>query len=622
MNPTIKHTEIIDTKPRLAVLADNSESVAYFKEEEQVNTILNDFKNHTQLNNKFTASYFSFGNRFKKLDSITYSETQTNINEAITSVHSIFEDTVGAVVLITDGNQTYGNDYEFSNSPKPIYPIVIGDTTKHTDLKISRLHVNRYSYLNNRFPIESLLYYEGEETVSSVFTISTNGKRVFSKRLTFSDTKRTATIQTSLLSLKKGKNYYTASIQKIKGEKNTANNSKTFAIEVIDEQTKVLIITSVLHPDVGALKKSIETNKQRKADIKVIGKETFNIENYQLVLLYQPNTKFNTVFDAIKKNKAHYFIVTGTKTDWSFLNRQQLGVRKNIISKSENYSAGYNANFLTFSQDDIGFSQFPPLTDAFGENIFSKAYEPLLFQNIKGIAFDTPLLATIEEGEQKSAILFGEGIWKWRAASYLNSTTFEVFDHFISNLIQYVTSTKIRKRLDVTVDDLFPANAPIAVTALYLDKNYRFDSRVSLSMEITNSDQSIQRGLPFSVVGNSYQLQIENLPAGDYLYTVKVKDQEITASGNFKITTFKIEEQFTNANTDKLYKIADKTGGKSYYKTAWRSLIQDLLDDSRFYTTQKAVTKNKHFIDWEWLLVLLVILLSGEWFIRKYYGKI
>ena len=43
-----------------------------------------------------------------------------------------------------------------------------------------------------------------------------------------------------------------------------------FSVEVIDEQIKVLILTSILHPDLGVLKKAIESNKQRSATISLI----------------------------------------------------------------------------------------------------------------------------------------------------------------------------------------------------------------------------------------------------------------------------------------------------------------------------------------------------------------
>ena len=43
--------------------------------------------------------------------------------------------------------------------------------------------------------------------------------------------------------------------------------SKNFAVEVIDQKTNVAIVSDIIHPDMGALKKAIESNEQRTASI-------------------------------------------------------------------------------------------------------------------------------------------------------------------------------------------------------------------------------------------------------------------------------------------------------------------------------------------------------------------
>ncbi len=622
LNPTIQQTELQINKPVLAVLLDNSQSTDYFKEQQEIHDLTNNLRTDAALNDKFDISYFSFGSTFQNLDSLSFNEPQTNIDQAIEGINTVFKEAISPIILISDGNQTLGNDYEYTTSTKQVYPIIIGDTTKYKDVRVSQLNVNKYSYLNNNFPVEALIYYEGSSQVSTQFVIRKNGKRVYTRNLSFSSDKRAMTVTTSLPSLQKGKNYYTATIEPVKGEKNTVNNTKTFSVEVIDEQTKIAIVASMLHPDVGALKKAIETNKQRKVDIKIIGQSELSLNDYQLIIAYQPNISFTELFSKIEKEKSNYLVVTGSQTNWNFINNLQLGISKNAILKTENYLVDFNTSFLTFSQIDINFAQFPPLQDKFGELIVTKPFESLLFQNINGISLDVPLLATLEEGGQRSAFLLGEGIWRWRASSYLNMNSFTDFDAFISNVIQYLASTKKRKRLDVTMDDIFPSNATIDITAFYVDSNYKFDDRAAIKIEISNSDKTINRELPFSVIGNAYQLYIENLPAGNYTYKVSVEGQNISSSGTFRVTKFNVEEQFTNANSEKMHRLAQRTGGKAYYKSEFSDMKASLLQNNNYFTTQKTLTKDKNIIDWYWMLLTALLLLTIEWFIRKYYGKI
>lgn len=622
INPIIKTTTYQNTKPTLSVLVDHSKSIEFFNEAVSVKDIVNQLKTNNSLNDKFALENFGFGDNLQVTDSVFFNANETNIYKAINGLDNLNKRKNAPIILITDGNQTIGNDYEFISSNKKIYPIVVGDTTIYKDLKITQVNVNKYSYIKNKFPVEVILNYQGKESITTKFSIFNGAKIVFTKNITFSKEVNSKIITTNLTSTKEGLNYYTASLQKIENEKNTQNNTKNFSVEVIDEQTKVLIVTAVLHPDIGAIKKAIESNKQRTVDVFLIDKFKKQINDYQLVVLCGPNNKFNDLLNQIKQNNSNFILVTGTNTDWNFLNKQQLGFSKKHINQTENYGANYNSSFLTFLQKDIGFDQFAPLEDKFGEVIFSKDHQNLLTQKINGIQTEQPLLSVLDVNNQKISVVFGEGIWKWRASSFLNTNSFQEFDQFIGNLVQFTASNKKRSRLEVNTDNLYPANSNINISAFYTDKNYKFDARASIEITITNTATKEVKKLPLSLINNSYQVSIDNLISGDYIFSVEVLGQNIKKYGKFKISDYQIEEQFTSANKNKLKKLASKTGGKLYYKNQIESLIQHLIEDKTYFTTQKSIEKEQNLIDWKWILFLVVILFTAEWFIRKYFGKI
>ncbi len=621
INPTIEKTSFETQKPALSVLVDNSESVRYFEEDSLVNSFVKSLKGNESLNNKFDINYYSFGTELKLNDSLDYSDTQTNIYDGLQTIGNLNKQKENPVILISDGNQTIGNDYEYANIQKPVYPLVIGDTLQYEDLSISQLNVNRYSFLNNQFPVEAILFYDGDQKVNARFTIERNGRIVYRKQIDFDPEKRTQTIQTNLKSEQEGVNFYKARIQVLQDEKNTINNTKNFSVEVIDKQSQVLILSSIYHPDLGALKKSIERDQQRKVTINLID-SNFQIKDYQLIILYQPNQSFKPVVDAIKKDKINYFLISGAQTDWNFINNSNLGIRKNSIEQSEDYGATFNAGYLIFAQKDINFSNFPPLKDKYGETQISIPHQTLLTQNINGFASESSLLATADENNHKKVFLLGEGIWKWRSASYLNSNSFNDFDEFIGNLIQYASSKKVRNRLDIDINTIYNANAVINVGAFYVDSNYDFDPRATLIFNLKNEVTNETKSYPFSLSNNSYQLQIESLPSGDYSYTVNVEGQNVSKSGNFKVNEFSVEEQFTNANQEKLQRLADRTQGTLYLTNNQNNLTQDLLQDPQYVTVQKAILKRESIINWIWLLFLIAGLLAIEWFTRKYHGKI
>lgn len=622
INPIIERKQLVNEKPILSVLVDNSISVKHLNQENTVHALLASFKENTSLNAKFNLEYFSFGNSLDVLDSIAFTESQTDVHNALQGVEGLQKNKVAPIVLISDGNQTMGNSYEYFKSNKNIYPIVIGDTTTYRDIKITQLNVNKYSYLNNKFPIECRVLYEGKEAVTSQFRLFYKGKVIFKKLISFTEKENVRTITTTIKSTEEGIQHYTASVGKLKDEKNTNNNRKVFSVEVLNEHTKILILTSTFHPDLGALKKAIETNKQRSVVIENIKDIGFKVLDFQLIILYQPNDSFTSVFKKLKKQKSNYFVITGTQTKWNFLNEIQSNFTKNHIDQTQDYAAVFNKSFLTFGQKEIAFDSYPPLKDVFGSISINTKHDALLYQNISGIETSVPLLAFFENENQKSAVLFGENIWKWRAASFLNTNSFQDFDAFISNCMQYLASNKKRERLSIAYKHVYSANTPVSITAFYLDKNYQFDARALLHLKLTHTATKINQNVPFSMQRNSFEVSVDDLLPGDYEFNVLVEGQKIGKRGVFKVTKYQIEEQFSTANKNKLAVLAEKTAGKLHIVATNNVLINELLQDSRYFITQKTVSKKKQLIEWQLMLFMIVFFLSLEWFVRKYYGKI
>ena len=622
LNPSITKESIINQKAKLSILVDNSSSIRFFKKDSLVHAILQNFKTHKKLNKRFDINYYSFGNLFQQSDSFSFDENQTDISMPLERIYKIQKNTSNAIVLLSDGNQTIGNDYQYTSLKDPVFPIVIGDTTEYQDVKIAQINVNRYSFINNQFPIESILQYEGTQTIKLRYSLENNGKIIFSKRINFSEKNNSHILKTFIKATKEGTNFFTSKIEYLENEKNIVNNSKNFSVEVIDKQSEVLLISSFYHPDLGALKKAIESDKQRKVTIKIVDNKNIQLNKYQLVVMYQPNNKFNNIIDQLNSNKSSFMLITGSKTDWLFLNNKSLGINKKNINQLENYSARFYNGFLNFSQKNIGFENFPPMIDYYGETTVSIPHQTLLYQSINGFSSQNPLLATANHNNQKKVFLFGEGIWKWRSSSFLKNNSFQYFDEFIGNLVQYASNKKIRNRLDLDITSFYNANSSIQIGAFYVDENYQFDDRATILFTIKNKNSKKKQTFPFSLSGTSYQLELTSLEAGEYEYTIEVDGQNISKKGTFKVNEFLIEEQFTNANSSKLELLAQKTAGKLYFEDKYRLVIDDLVTDNRFTTIQKSKKTIDKLVNWQWIMLLIIGLLSLEWFIRKYIGKI
>src|SRR5690554_3740570 len=214
INPKFQsHTYSIE-KPKLPVLFDNSGSVSELDQKDNALNFLENLKNNDELNDKFDISYFTFGSDFRQNDSLSFDEKNTNISKALSSVDEIFKNQIAPTILVTDGNQTLGSDYEFSISSfkNPIYTVALGDSIRHTDLKIEHLNTNRYTFLKNQFPIEVILNYSGTAPVNTEFVVFQGNSNVYSTPVSFSQDETSKTVNFTLPANAVGLQKYSAQL--------------------------------------------------------------------------------------------------------------------------------------------------------------------------------------------------------------------------------------------------------------------------------------------------------------------------------------------------------------------------------------------------------------------------
>jgi len=626
INPKFEKESFYNIKPNLVITIDNSQSINHLEQDKNVLDLIEKLSSNNELENKFNILFYEFGNDLNatNIDSLSFSKTQTNISKAFNDLNQIYNEDSSPTILITDGNQTYGYDYEYDlkSYNQPIYPIILGDTITYTDLKIQQLNVNKYAYLKNNFPIEIIATYNGNDAISTQLVVNSGSSIVFRQRLDFSKSINANTISFTLPADRVGVNSYTARLEVLDNEKNTINNSKPFAVEVIDQKTNVAIISDMIHPDLGMLKKSIESNEQRS--VKIISPIEFLNEkdNFQLAIIYQPNSKFRQVFEAIENNGINKFLIAGSQTQWTFLNQIQNNYALDITQQYEDYQATLNSNFTTFIIDDLDFSSFPPLRSEFGDITFNTTAEILLYKQVNNTLTDLPLLITFENSNKREALLLGENLWKWRAQSYLNEKSFQQFDNFIGKVVQYLAINKKRNRLNVEHESFYNGNSGIIVSAQFFNKNYEFDAKASLNIIAKHKEDEVEIISPFILKNNSYQADLSGFIPGQYDFTVRANNGEVSYSGSFQILDYNVEQQFLNADVTKLQQLAANSQGLSYFIANTDNLISDLINDSRYATIQKSTKNVVPLIDFKYLLALIALSLALEWFLRKYNGLI
>lgn len=620
INPIIsrKSTEIV--KPPLSIVVDNSSSVAALNADKTSVAVYAALVSDKSLNEKFDVQSYRFDSEFEPSDKFDFKGTQTNLDLISTNLRNSNRNKVFPTVIITDGNQTSGNDYVYSfDASNKVFPIVVGDTTKVLDLKINQLNVNKYAFYKNKFPVEVFLQYSGDKNISADFTISQGNSVLTKENVSFSPSKKTAVIHMLLPANKVGSQVFKARISSKEKELNNYNNIKIFAVEVMDQKTNVAIISAINHPDVGALKRAIESNAQRKVTV-VKPQEINSLRDFDVLIMYQPTAEFKSIFEENKSAGINSFIITGTNTDFSFLNLQQSSLGFKMSSQKEDYLAGFNTQFNLFALDNIGFENFPPLENAYGTATVSGAVSVLLYSKIRNLDTKMPLMAFVENQGSRAAFLLGENSWKWRLQSHMENASFDKFDVFIDKTIQFLASNDSKKSLVVNHESFYNSGEAIEISAQYFNKNYEFDEKARLTISVINPDSKQAKNYDLLKSDNSYKVNLDGLAAGNYNFKVTELNSKTSYSGRFEILDFDIEKQFVNPDVEKLKQLASVTQGKVYFSDQLDQLVESLLADESYKSVQKNSVTRSPLVEWYWMLVLSAIFLSTEWFLRKYNG--
>ena len=627
INPIISRKTLETIKTPLPIVVDNSSSILDLKAKEAVLELYNKLSQNKELQEKFDVQSYRFDSDFQQLEvptgiGIDFKGTHTNLDEVAKSLKSIFKNISFPIVLITDGNQTSGNDYVYSfDANNSVYPLVVGDTSKVLDLKVLQLNVNRYAFHKNKFPVEVFLHYSGNKNVNADFSISQGNSILVKQSVSFSTSKKSAIVTVLLSADKVGLQVFKATISSKEKEKNTYNNTKNFAVEIMDQKTNVAIISAINHPDIGALKRAIESNAQRKVTI-VKPKDIKSLQDFSVLLLYQPTMEFKSVFESNKLAGINTFIITGNNTDFNFLNQQQSNLVFKMSGQKEDYLAEFNSQFNLFAIDNLGFENFPPLQNAFGTVTTNGTVSTLLSSKIRNIETNSPLLAFAENQGKRSALLLGENIWKWRLQSHVDNQSFEKFDVFVDKIIQFLSSNDSKKSLVVNHESFYNSGEAIEISAQYFNKNYEFDEKARLTISVTNTQTKQTKNYDLLKGNNFYKVNLDGLSAGAYNFSVQELNSKTTYSGHFEILDFDIEKQFVNPDVEKLNQLAIQTQGKVHYPNQVDALIKTLLENENYKAIQKETVAKTPLIDWVWLLVLIAISLASEWFIRKYNGML
>jgi hypothetical protein len=143
----------------------------------------------------------------------------------------------------------------------------------------------------------------------------------------------------------------------------------------------------------------------------------------------------------------------------------------------------------------------------------------------------------------------------------------------------------------------------------------------TINIELTDESRKQTRYSYVTSPGN-IRYQIGGLKEGVYRYrsrtTINGKAEE--TQGQFAVVLKQTELQNLTADFDLLRKLSANTGGKFYSTANSQALVNDLTVKEATGVI-RAEEKYDALINVKWIFWILLLMISVEWFLRKFYGS-
>ncbi len=644
-------------KPVVAVLLDNSASMNI----RDRRGIRRDSLRYVQENLAQLGGYdsldierFAFDLHARRLrDSLDFSVDGTDISEALRAVQdSLADRNLQAVVLVSDGIYNRGPNPLLTarRSPVPIYTVILGDSTPPQDIALRRVQTNQITFVNKKLPVEVVIWHNGYEGQKALLTIS-HGQEVLARRMITlgkSGFEQKETLE--IVARKPGDFNYTVAVQPQAGEITERNNQRTVRVQVLKSKIKVLVMGGSPNFD--------------RHFLSFVSKQ---LKDFQFTFLTEkaPGQYYEGALERVPLDSQDVFIFHGfptRKTDPAHLRRLMRTVQRRrapilwFFARSSHFAqlqpydellpwkrvvrlvpvenqfvrltpGGRHHPVCKLDENETAnellWSELPPL----------EIYRPVQMrpggqvllemdprQEVLGAGMqNVPVCFTYRRNEIKQLVFNGANFGHWHFQLQEDPARDRFLIRFLDRAIRWLANREDIHRIQIRpLQQIYNVGEAVVFSGQVYDEFYQPipDAEVVISIEgdtLRFSDEMIAGGNGY------YHQTFSGLPEGEFRYRIQARrnDQEIgERTGTFTVKPFFLEYQEIPANAALLRQLARQTGGRAYSPGQFLRNFPDRPLESRLQ-----LTMSEYFLwsYWQWI-ILLVLLLSTEWFLRKRWG--
>ena len=612
-------------KPVVLLLQDNSRSIA--------NALGADStayrKNAEGLMDRLSAQYkvvtWGFGATTQTDSAFLYRQPATDISAALARAQEFFGlQNLGAVILASDGrfNQGANPNYQQLALHGALYTVALGDSTRQKDLRITRTYANKIVTINSSFEIRADLVAELCNGYNNGVVLKEGNEMLSSVPVTINADKYDRSVSFTVKPAKAGLHHYTLSAPEAVGEKNVANNRRDIFVEVVDEKKKILIVSASPHPDINAIKDALSGLESYNVTVSTADNIPATLSAYNVIILHGlPSQRTRLTEQLIAARKPIWFILAG-QTDVQAMNALQPLTHTTIAPAiPHDMTAVFNPSFNAFTIPQHIQSvtdKMPPLLAATGNILAAPGANILYTQRTPAGVMPAWVL---QHGTVPTAILAGEGIWRWRLYEFKNFNDHSVVDECIRQTVAFLAANNNEKPFSVVLPKyVWSDQEPISMSAYLLNANNEQVNTADVQLTVTDS-AGRKQNFSFEHSGNTYNLNIGIWAGGTYTYSARTtyNNKELSSNGTIIVESMPLELMESGADYPLLYNLAKKYNGGFVTAGNIAALYDSITHNEKVKPVIQTNTETVPLVDRKWYFFIILVVAAAEWLLRKYW---
>ncbi len=660
--PVLRQIQSTERPPVLAVLVDESESMRVVTAGDQspsattardsVRPILETIGDEEVPG---SAQFFGVGQPLRALpgsvaDSLRFDGARTDLASALQAVPEEFQEAnLKGIVLVSDGQYNTGRNplRVADQSPVPIHTVTVGDTTRRRDLRIRSVATNERAYLDSEVPVRATLSATGGQGEPVTVTLEQNGQTLDRREVRLPNGTGEVSVDLTFEPEEAGLQQLTVRASEVSGEVTTRNNVQTVSLRVLESKRQVLLLAAAPSPNVTAIRRVYERN----ADTKVIARIPQQDGSFIGGSLPEDLSTLDVVVcvgfpsdpvpeDAVERIAT--LIEDGTPALF-FLDRQtDLGawaehfepvlpatpgaantgftqVSFNIVDSERQHPV-----FRIEDADAALFDRLPPLQGSDIEWSPTPDARVLATASQSSSSASSPLLVVRSRAGLRTAAFLGTGVWRWALLPSQLEPADPLWPGLASNLLRWVSTEADDSPVRVRpVASTFDGGEPVSFTGQAYNESMQPVADATVEVTVTDSTGTDYPYTMEPVGQGRYTLDVGTLPEGSYRYTAvaRLEGTELgTDQGEFSVAPLRLEYQAPRADPVLMRQLAARSGGTAYTAQSVQQLPDDLARRSSFSSEVIQQTSEAELWCTSLFLIAILVLLAGEWTLRKYLG--